>query len=81
MAVKIRLSRKGSKKQPYYRVVVADERSSRDGKFIEVVGIYNPMVEPNEIILKKEKIDEWIGKGAILSTTVKSLYKKQGVSA
>lgn len=78
MSVKIRLTRKGSKKNPHYRVVVADSHKPRDGKFIEIVGTYNPMVEPEAITLQKEKIEAWLAKGAKPSTVVKSLMKKQG---
>jgi small subunit ribosomal protein S16 len=64
MAVKIRLTRVGSKKNPIYRVVVADSRSPRDGRFIEIVGRYNPRTEPSTIDLDQDKIDDWISKGA-----------------
>lgn len=64
MAVKIRLARHGAKKAPYYRVVVADERSRRDGRFIEIVGRYNPRTEPSTVELDLEKIDAWVAKGA-----------------
>ncbi len=64
MSVKIRLARHGAKKAPYYRVVIADERSRRDGRFIEIVGRYNPRTEPSTVELDLEKIDAWLGKGA-----------------
>ena len=70
MAVKIRLARHGAKKRPYYRVVVADGRMPRDGRYIEQVGTYNPLTTPKTITLDIEKIDEWIGKGAQPSSTV-----------
>jgi small subunit ribosomal protein S16 len=79
MAVKIRLARFGAKKRPFYRIVVADGRYPRDGRFLENVGTYNPMVEPNEVTLKKERIEYWIGQGAIPSDTVNSLLKKEGL--
>ncbi|MCC6097851.1 30S ribosomal protein S16 [Olsenella porci] len=73
MAVKIRLARHGAKKRPYYRVVVADGRMPRDGRYIEQVGRYNPLTTPKTIELDLEKIDEWISKGAQPSTTVSHL--------
>jgi len=79
MAVKIRLARYGAKKRPFYRIVVADGRYPRDGRFLENVGTYNPMVEPNEVTLKKERIEYWLGQGAIPSDTVNSLLKKEGL--
>lgn len=81
MSVKIRLARWGAKKKPFYRIVAADVESPRDGKFLESVGTYDPMVEPAAIILKEERIRYWMGEGAIPSTTVKSLLKKQGFSS
>lgn len=79
MAVKIRLARHGAKKKPFYRIVVADGRYPRDGRFLENVGTYNPMVEPNEVTLKKERIEYWLGQGATPSDTVNSLFKKKGL--
>ena len=76
MSVKIRLKRMGAKKAPFYRVVVADSRSPRDGKFIEEVGYYNPISEPVEIKIDTEKVKKWVDNGAQLSDTVKSLLKK-----
>ena len=75
MAVKIRLARHGSKKRPYYRVVVADSRSPRDGRFIEEVGRYNPLTSPKTISLDIEKIAEWQAKGAQLTDAVAALMK------
>ncbi len=75
MAVRLRLTRVGSKKNPIYRVVVADSRSPRDGKFIEIVGRYNPQTDPSTIELDQEKIQEWIGKGAQPSDAVAKLIK------
>ena len=81
MSVKIRLARWGAKKKPFYRIVAADIESPRDGKFLESVGTYDPMVEPAAIILKEDRIRYWMGEGAIPTTTVKSLLKKQGFSS
>lgn len=77
MATKIRLTRRGTKKKPFYRIVVCDSRSPRDGKFIEVVGYYNPRTSPPLIHADKEKIAGWIQKGAQISPTVKKLLKLQ----
>ena len=79
MSVKIRLARRGTKKKPFYRVVVADSKAPRDGKFIEVVGTYNPITKPAEIVLEEEKIKYWLSKGAIPSDTVNSFIKKKGI--
>ena len=79
MAVKIRLRRMGAKKAPFYRVVVADSRSPRDGRFIEEVGFYDPMKEPVEIKLDAEKIQKWLGNGAQPTDTVRALLVKSGV--
>ena len=79
MAVKLRLTRIGAKKNPYYRVVVADSRFPRDGRFIEILGTYNPMVEPAEIKIDAEKAKKWIKNGAQPTDTVKALLKKEGV--
>lgn len=77
--VKIRLKRMGAKKQPFYRVVVADSRYPRDGRFIEEIGTYNPLVEPVQINIDGEKAKTWIKKGAQPTDTVKALLKKAGV--
>ena len=79
MAVKIRLKRMGAKKAPFYRVVVADSRSPRDGRFIETVGTYNPIVKENNVTVDEEKIAKWINNGAQPTDTVKSLLSKSGV--
>ena len=79
MATKIRLARVGSKKNPIYRVVVADARSPRDGRFIEIVGRYNPQTDPSTIDLDADKIKDWIAKGAQPTDSVKRLLKSQGV--
>lgn len=77
--VKIRLRRDGAKKAPYYTLVVADSRYPTDGRFIEKVGVYNPMVEPAVIDINKEKVLEWIKNGAKPTETAKALIKKAGV--
>jgi small subunit ribosomal protein S16 len=79
MAARIRLARVGSKKNPIYRVVVADSRSPRDGRFIEIVGRYNPQTQPSTIDLDADKIADWISKGATPSESVKRLMKAQGI--
>ena len=79
MAVKIRLRRMGMKKNPIYRVIVADSRSPRDGKFIEEIGFYNPLVNPAEFKVDGEKVKTWIKNGAQPTETVKSLLKKNGI--
>ena len=76
MAVKIRLKRIGSKKNPFYRVVVADERSPRDGKFIEEIGYYNPLTDPVDIKIDREKAEKWLSNGAQPTETVRTLLKK-----
>ena len=81
MAVKIRLTRVGSKKNPIYRVVVADSRSPRDGRFIEIVGRYNPRTEPSTIELDQAKIDDWIAKGAQPTAPVAKLIKAAAAPA
>ena len=79
MAVKIRLKRMGAKKAPFYRVVVADSRSPRDGKFIANIGTYNPLVTPAEIKINEELALEWLNKGAIPTDTVKNLLSEVGI--
>jgi len=79
VAARIRLARVGSKKNPIYRVVVADARSPRDGKFIEIVGQYNPQTDPSTINLNEERVRDWIGKGAQPSNSVKRLLKAKGI--
>jgi small subunit ribosomal protein S16 len=76
MAVRIRLTRLGKKKKPFYRIIVADSESKRDGKFLDVVGTYDPLQNPAAITVNNEKLQEWIGKGALPTTTVKSLLGK-----
>ncbi len=79
MAVRIRLKRMGAKKDPFYRVVVADSRSPRDGRFIEEIGYYNPTTRPETINIEKDKALEWLQKGAQPSETVKTLFKRNGI--
>lgn len=79
MAVRIRLTRMGAKKRPFYRFVVADSRAPRDGRFIEILGHYNPITNPVEIEVNKEKALSWLAKGAQPSEPVKRLFKKAGV--
>jgi small subunit ribosomal protein S16 len=79
MAVRIRLKRMGAHKKPFYRVVVADSRSPRDGRFIEEIGIYNPVADPAIVNIDSAKAIEWINKGAQMSDTVRSLLRSVGV--
>ena len=79
MAVKIRLKRMGAKKAPFYRIVGSDSRSPRDGRFIEEIGTYNPLKDPGEIVVDKERAAYWIGCGAQPSDTVRALLKKSEV--
>lgn len=79
MAVKIRLKRTGAKKNPFYRIVVADERMPRDGRFIEQVGTVDPSKNPAEIVLKEDAIKKWLANGAQPTDTVRAYLKKQGL--
>ena len=79
MAVKIRLRRMGAKKNPFYRIVGADSRDPRDGRFIEEIGYYNPLKEPAEVKVDAEKVQTWIKNGAQPTDTVKRLFKQNGV--
>jgi small subunit ribosomal protein S16 len=79
MAVKIRLARYGAKKRPFYRIVVADGRYPRDGRFLETVGTYNPLKDPHEVTLKKDRVQYWLGTGAIPTDTVNSLLKRENL--
>ena len=79
MAVKLRLKRMGAKKRPFYRIVAADSRSPRDGRFIETVGTYNPITEPAEIKIDEELAMKWLNNGAIPTDTVRALLKNQGI--
>ncbi|CAM3097559.1 30S ribosomal protein S16 [Lactococcus hircilactis] len=79
MSVKIRLTRMGSKKKPFYRINVADSRAPRDGKFIETVGTYNPLITENQVTLKEERVMEWLNNGAQPSDTVRNILSKAGI--
>lgn len=79
MAVKIRLKRMGSKRNPFYRIVVADARSPRDGRIIEKIGTYNPVVEPAEIVLDEDAAVKWLSDGAQPTNTVRDILSRQGV--
>ncbi|SDW00674.1 SSU ribosomal protein S16P [Marininema mesophilum] len=79
MAVKIRLKRMGAKKAPFYRVVVADSRAPRDGRFIEEIGYYNPLTQPAQVKINAEKAIQWLSDGAQPSDTVKNLFRKEGI--
>ena len=79
MAVKLRMTRMGAKKRPFYRIVAADSRSPRDGRFIELLGIYNPCTNPAQVNLKEEEILKWLNNGAQPSDTVRNLLSKQGI--
>lgn len=79
MAMKLRLTRMGSKKRPFYRIVAVDSPTRRDGRALEFVGYYNPMVDPAEIKVDTDKIKEWIARGARPTDTVRALLKKAGI--
>ena len=79
MAVKIRLTRMGDKKAPFYRVIVADSRAPRDGKFIDIIGTYNPLTDPAQINIDKEKAEKWLKNGVTPTDTAKQLLVKSGV--
>jgi small subunit ribosomal protein S16 len=81
MAVKIRLARRGSKKNAFYRIVAASSNAPRDGRFLEVLGTYNPMTDPATISVKEGRVLDWLSKGAQPTETVKSLFRKTGVWA
>ena len=81
MAVKLRLKRMGSKQKPFYRIVAADARSPRDGRFIETVGTYNPIRKPAEVTIDEEKALKWLNNGAIPTDTVRSILSKEGIMA
>jgi small subunit ribosomal protein S16 len=76
MAVRIRLTRMGKKKKPYYRIIVANIEAKRDGQFLDIIGTYDPMQEPAAVSIDTEKLNEWLGKGAEPSVTVSNLIKK-----
>ena len=79
MAVRIRLTRKGTKKKPYYRLVAAESEAPRDGKFLEVLGTYDPKRNPAQISLQKEKIQQWLERGATASDSARAILKSQGL--
>lgn len=79
MAVKIRLKRMGSKRNPFYRIVVADSRAPRDGRSIEQIGTYNPVAKPVEVKIDEDKALDWLQKGAQPSDTIRNLFSKQGI--
>ena len=81
MAVKLRLKRMGSKQKPFYRIVAADARSPRDGRFIETVGTYNPIKKPAEVKVDEELALKWLNNGAIPTDTVRSILSKEGIMA
>ena len=77
--LKIRMTRGGAKKKPFYRIVVADSRAARDGKFIEILGTYDPLKDPAEVKINEEKAKKWISDGAKPTDTVRALFKKQNI--
>ncbi|MGD9076320.1 MAG: 30S ribosomal protein S16 [Desulfobacteraceae bacterium] len=79
MAVRIRLTRMGAKKKPFYRLVAANSEAPRDGKFLEILGSYDPMKDPAQITVHKEKVDYWLKKGARVSGSARAILKKQGL--
>lgn len=79
MAVRIRLTRMGAKKRPYYRLVAANSEAPRDGKFLEILGSYDPMKDPAQITVHKEKVDYWLKKGARVSGSARAILKKKGL--
>jgi small subunit ribosomal protein S16 len=81
MSVRVRLTRVGSKKNPIWRIVVADQRSPRDGRFIEMIGHYNPQTEPSEIVIDDERLQHWLAQGAQPTNTVKKLMKAKSTAA
>ena len=81
MAVKIRLQRHGSKKRPFYRLVAADSRSPRDGRYLEIIGTYNPTTEPASVKIDSEKAQKWLNEGAQPTDTVKNLFSKAGIKS
>jgi small subunit ribosomal protein S16 len=78
MAVKIRLTRMGAKKNPFYRIVVAEVNARRDGKFLEVIGTYDPLQDPARVTIKDDRLKEWLRRGAQPTTTVASLLRREG---
>lgn len=80
MAVRIRLTRLGRKKKPFYRIIVTDSQSPRDGKFLDILGTYDPLQDPAVVTINNEKLQDWLGRGALPTTTVKSLLKKSAAA-
>jgi len=80
MPVRLRLTRKGAKKRPFYRIVAADSEAPRDGRFLEVLGYYDPLKDPAQVHMDEDKVRKWIQRGAKVSDTVGSLLRKKGVS-
>jgi small subunit ribosomal protein S16 len=78
MAVKIRLARKGAKKKPFFRIVAADSESPRDGRFLDILGYYDPMKDPEIVKIHGEKVEYWLSRGALVSESARSLLRKQG---
>lgn len=78
--VRIRLARGGAKKSPFYRIVVADKHSKRDGRFLESIGTYDPKGDPYKVDIKEERLQHWVAQGAQTSTTVRTLLKNKGIS-
>jgi len=79
MTVKLRLTRKGAKKRPYYRVVAADSEAPRDGRFLDIIGSYDPMKDPAEVKLDKEKVTRWLNQGATATESVNAILKREGL--
>jgi len=79
MAVRIRLTRMGTKKRPFYRIVAADSEAPRDGKFLEILGSYDPMKDPAVIKVHEDKLEHWLGKGALVSESARALLRKEGL--
>jgi len=80
MPIRIRLTRRGAKKKPFYRIVVASSEAPRDGRFIEILGTYNPLVEPAQVKIKPERLQYWVQQGAKPTDTVRSLIRKQNIA-
>jgi small subunit ribosomal protein S16 len=80
MAVKIRLQRFGAKKRPFYRIVAADSRTNRDGRYLEIIGTYNPLTEPAQVKIDEVKAQKWLQEGAQITDTVKNLFTKAGIT-
>ncbi len=81
MPVKIRLQRTGAKKKPFYRIVAANSEAPRGGRFLEILGTYNPLTEPVTVTVKEDKIREWLARGAQVTGTVRNILKKEGIAA